>query len=67
MKKETKLEHSDLTGCVLECCFEVAKELGCGFLERVYKNALFIAMKQKGLDVSKERSYEVVFLKHKIG
>ncbi len=49
MKKEKELEHSDLTGSVLGCCFEVAKELGCGFLESVYKNALFIAMKQKGL------------------
>ena len=67
MKKETKLEHSDLTGCVLGCCFEVAKELGCGFLESVYKNALFIAMKQKGLNVFTEQSYEVVFREHKIG
>ena len=37
------------------------KELGPGFLERVYKNALLIAMRQKGLAVEVERAYEVVF------
>ena len=37
------------------------KELGPGFLERVYKNALLMAMRQKGLHVEVERSYNVVF------
>ena len=37
------------------------KELGPGFFERVYKNALLIAMRQKGLSVEIERAYEVVF------
>jgi GxxExxY protein len=43
------------------------KALGAGFLEKVYKNALFIAMKQKGLTVLAEQSFEVVFRTHKIG
>ena len=34
------------------------KELGPGFLERVYKNALLIAMRQKGLSVEIARAYE---------
>ena len=37
------------------------KELGPGFLEKVYKNALLIAMRQKGLQVEAERPYEVIF------
>ena len=37
------------------------KELGPGFLERVYKNALLIAMKEKGLRVETEKSFEVIF------
>jgi GxxExxY protein len=45
----------------------VIKELGSGFLEKVYKNALFIAMKQKGLNVSVEQSFEIVFRNHKVG
>ena len=45
---ENKAEppHSDISEIVIGCCFEVIKELGAGFLENVYKNALFIAMKQ---------------------
>ena len=29
-----------LTGLIIGCCFRVAKELGPGFLEKVYENAL---------------------------
>ena len=43
------------------------KELGPGFLENVYKNALLIAMRQKGLQVEVERSFEVVFRGNVIG
>ena len=52
---------------IIQCCFEVMKELGAGFLENVYKNALFIAMKQTGMKVLAEQTYEVVFRKRKIG
>ena len=29
--------HEDLTGKILEACFEVINELGAGFLESVYE------------------------------
>jgi len=29
-----------LTGLIIGCCFRVANELGPGFLEKVYENAL---------------------------
>ena len=67
IKNKTELLHSDISENIIGCCFEVMKELGSGFLENVYKNALFIAMEQKGLDVSAEQVFEVVFRKHKIG
>lgn len=40
----------DLTGKILEACFEVSNELGAGFLESVYEKSLFVALKQKELD-----------------
>ena len=67
MKKEKKLPHFELTGTIMQCCFEVMKELGPGFLERIYKNALLIAMKQKSLRVEVEQSFEVVFRDKVIG
>jgi len=41
--------HEDITEKILNCCFEVINTLGVGFLETVYKNALLIAMIDKGL------------------
>ena len=61
MRQEKELPYSELTSKILGCCFEVMKELGPGFLEKVCKNALLIAMRQKGLVVEVERAYEVVF------
>ncbi len=42
MKEEKELPYSELTHAILGCCFEVMQELGPGFLEKIYKNALFI-------------------------
>ncbi len=41
--------YDELTGKILEACFEVSKELGAGFLESVYERSLFVALKEKGL------------------
>jgi len=61
MKEEKELPHYELTRVILGCCFEVMEELGPGFLEKVYKNALLIAMRQKGLQVEVEKSYQEIF------
>ena len=45
------LLHEELTGKILEACFEVSNELGSGFLESVYEKALLVALRQKGLHV----------------
>src|SRR3989338_2145462 len=60
-KKEIELPYSDLTGSILGCCFEVMQELGSGFLEKVYKNALFMTLQQKGMHVEVEKPYSVFF------
>ena len=61
IKNKKELPHSDISESIIGCCFEVMKELGPGFLERVYKNALLMAMRQKGLLVEVERPYDVIF------
>jgi GxxExxY protein len=60
-EEKNKLPHFELTGSILNCSFEVMKELGPGFQERVYKNALLITLKQKGLQVETERPFEVSY------
>jgi GxxExxY protein len=41
--------HEELTGKILEASFEVIRELGAGFLEGVYQNAMLVALRQKGI------------------
>jgi len=53
--------YSDLTEKILEASFEVSKELGAGFLESVYENALQVALLQKGLRVTLQVPLSVKF------
>lgn len=41
--------YSELTHEIIEACFEVSNELGVGFLESVYQNALLLVLRQKGI------------------
>lgn len=59
--------YQELTETILGCCFDVMNELGVGFLESVYKNALLIALKEKGLKVEVEKRFQVMFRERKIG
>ena len=63
----TEASNFQITGMILKCCFEIANELGCGFLESVYQHALFIALQEKGLHIEIEKSFEVYFREQKIG
>ena len=43
------------------------RELGSGFLENVYKNALYIIMVEKRLNILTEKTFEIEFRGRKIG
>lgn len=64
---DLRLPCYELTASILQCCFDEINELGTGFLEAVYKNALFIALRDKGLTVKAEQSFEIYFREQKIG
>jgi GxxExxY protein len=53
--------HSEITEKVLGIFFDVYNELGCGFLECVYQQALRIALLQTGLKVAIEVPVPVYF------
>jgi GxxExxY protein len=59
--------HAQLTSIILKACFEVANELGIGFLENVYKNALVLALEETGLKIEVEKSFEVIFRGKRVG
>lgn len=41
--------HQELTGQIIAAAYEVYRELGGGFLEKVYQNALMLALRARGL------------------
>ena len=55
------LLYEDITNKTLAACFEVSKELGAGFLESVYHNALVFALRERGLNLEREYPLAVSF------
>ena len=48
------LEKKEMTGKILNACMEVHNELGCGFLEAVYQEALEREFQLQGIPYKKE-------------
>jgi len=48
----TQRRHEDLTEAILKCAFRVQNALGCGFLEKVYQNAMMVALDHEGLEAA---------------
>jgi GxxExxY protein len=62
-----ELLHKDLTDLILKTYYEVYNELGYGFLEKVYQNALYFELKNKGLDVVPQKKIKVYYKNIEVG
>jgi len=60
-------KHSDITSLVLKAFFNVYNELGYGFLEKVYENALLIELREFGLKVDQQVKINVLYGKEIVG
>jgi len=60
-------KHSELTGKILGAFFQVHKELGYGFSEKVYENALVILLNEIGLKVEQQVRLYVYYHGQKVG
>ena len=58
---ENGLKHHPTTQKIIGVFFDVYNELGCGFLEAVYVEALALALRQEGLTVEREMPLSVSF------
>ena len=56
-----ELLHQELTSGILKIFYEVYNELGYGFLERVYQNAMYHELKLKGFEVDAQRKIVVYY------
>jgi GxxExxY protein len=64
---EEPLKHSELTDKLIGTFYEVYNELGFGFLESVYEEAMLMALEAKGLKVEQQVPIPVWFRGKKIG
>lgn len=60
-------DKDQLTKRIIGCCFKVHKDLGPGFNEKVYHNALKLLFDKEGLQYESEMEFEVFFLNTKVG
>ncbi len=61
------MKHEVITEQIIKVFYQVYNELGHGFLERVYQNAFYLALKQSGLDVEAHRKIKVWFRGVEVG
>ena len=54
-------KHHKLTEKIIGAFYEVYKELGYGFSEKIYENAFEIALQTKGLKVEVQKAVQVYF------
>ena len=59
--------HEDLTRSIIGCAYDVINELGIGFLESVYENALLLALEQAGLAARSQQPIAVHFRGRPVG
>ena len=50
---------NQITEQIIGCAYTVGNELGCGFLEKVYENALAHELRKTGLAVAQQQAIEV--------
>lgn len=68
MQEHPKLKHQDITDKILHAFFKIVyPQLGYGFLEKVYENALAIALRDMGLKVVQQAKIIVYFQGHVVG
>ena len=66
--KITVIKDKDLlTEKIIGCAYAVHRQLGPGFNEKIYHNALKIAFKEEGLKYQTEKSYSVSYNGRDVG
>ncbi len=62
-----KLLYEELTEQIIGAYYEVYNELGFGYLERCYQNALYYELQDRGLNVEAQRKVKVHYKERIIG
>ena len=64
---EKEILYKDLSYKITGSALEVYNELGYGFLEKVYENALMVLFREKGIKAEQQKALPVYFREQTIG
>ncbi|SRR6266540_3074348 len=64
---DVKILHKDLSYKLVGLAMQVYNELGHGFLEKVYENALMLVLKRKGIEAQQQAPVTVHFRGEVVG
>jgi len=56
-----RLELNEITEKIIGCVYTVSNTLGCGFLEKVYENALVHELRRSGLKVEQQVPIKIYY------
>ena len=60
-------KHKELTDTIIQAFYSVYNELGFGFLENVYQNALYFELLARGLHVEAQKGINVYYKTQLVG
>ena len=63
----SNLKAKEITGKILTAFYTVYKELGYGFLEKVYENAMLVELRRSGLRTGQQVPIQVYYDGHEVG
>ncbi|MGE4287651.1 MAG: GxxExxY protein [Salinivirgaceae bacterium] len=61
------LKHQELSEQLIRTFFDVYNELGYGFLEKVYQNAMYVELKSRGYYVEAHKQLKVYYKNVEVG
>ncbi|HJY11170.1 MAG TPA: GxxExxY protein, partial [Flavobacterium sp.] len=61
------LIHKEISKPILRIFYDVYNELGYGFLEKVYQNAMYFELKAQGYKVEAQKQIKVYFKNQLVG
>ena len=60
-------EINKITETIIGCAYKVGNALGCGFLEKVYENALAYEIRKNGLEAKQQKKIKVYYDNAEVG
>ena len=63
----TRLAFKEETHRIIGCAFDALNEIGRGFYEKIYENALVVDFELAGIPFEQQRRFDVLYKEHPVG